>query len=165
MITGRGPIDIISLVMCIAAHVGVLENCQVTYFPLMEAYQLQVGLEHFVQGHLMREGPGNSSFMCYHGYDRNRAPMLETLPLLGQATNFAGGEKGSGSPQCCWSGNTKPSTMQQSTGSGRTIVAAAPGRDFPAGWTVYDTHELQGHLQPLYSLWLDRRRRQHRVWP
>jgi hypothetical protein len=48
MIAGRGTIDITSLVTRIAAHVGALENAQVTYLPSMEAYQLQVGLEHFV---------------------------------------------------------------------------------------------------------------------
>jgi hypothetical protein len=70
MITGKNPIDITSLVMHIAAHVGALENVKVTYLPSTEVYQLQVGLEHFVQGHLMREGPGNSLFICYPGYDR-----------------------------------------------------------------------------------------------
>jgi hypothetical protein len=33
MIAGRGPIDITSLVTLIAAHVGALENAQVTYLP------------------------------------------------------------------------------------------------------------------------------------
>jgi len=33
-------------------------------------YRYEVGLEHFVQGHMMREGPGNSIFMFYHGYVR-----------------------------------------------------------------------------------------------
>jgi hypothetical protein len=36
--------------------------------PLAEVYQLQVGLEHFVQGHLMHEGLGNSLFLSYTGY-------------------------------------------------------------------------------------------------
>jgi hypothetical protein len=70
MIAGRGPSDITSLVTHIAAHVDALENAQVTYLPLTEAYQLQVGLEHFVQGHLMHEGLGNSLFMCYPRHDR-----------------------------------------------------------------------------------------------
>jgi hypothetical protein len=70
MIADRGPIDITSLVTRITTHVGALENVQVTYLPFMEVYQLQVGLEHFMQGHLMREGLVNSLFMCYPGYDR-----------------------------------------------------------------------------------------------
>jgi hypothetical protein len=64
MIAGKCPIDITSLVTCIATHVGALENTQVTYLPFTEAFQHRVGLEHFVQGHMMREGPGNSLFMC-----------------------------------------------------------------------------------------------------
>jgi hypothetical protein len=47
LITGRGPIDITSLVMRIATHVGALDNAQVTYLPLTEAFQYRVGLEHF----------------------------------------------------------------------------------------------------------------------
>jgi hypothetical protein len=70
MITGRGRIDITSLVTCITAHVGALDNAQVTYLPLMEAFQYRVGLEHFVQGHMMREGLDNSLFMCCPRYDR-----------------------------------------------------------------------------------------------
>jgi hypothetical protein len=74
MIAGKSPISITSLVTHIAVHVSALENAQVTYLPLTEAYQLLVGLEHFVQGHLMCEGLGNSLFMCY--------PMLEALTVL-----------------------------------------------------------------------------------
>jgi hypothetical protein len=65
MIAGRGTIDITSLVTRIAAHVGALDNAQATYLPLMEAYQYRVVLEHFVQGHMMCGGLGNSLFMCY----------------------------------------------------------------------------------------------------
>ena len=59
-----------SLVTRIAKHVGVLEDAQVTYLPKIKACRYEVGLEHFVQGHMMREGPKNSIFMCYPGYDR-----------------------------------------------------------------------------------------------
>jgi hypothetical protein len=76
MIAGRGPINITSPVTRIVVHVGALENAQVTYLPLMEAYQLQVGLEHFVQGHVMCEGPGNSLFMCYPEYEREICDTL-----------------------------------------------------------------------------------------
>ena len=70
LISGKGTIDITSLVTRIVSHVSVLENTDVTYLPLTEAYRYVVSLDHFVQGHMMREGPGNSLFMCYPGYDR-----------------------------------------------------------------------------------------------
>jgi hypothetical protein len=70
MISGKGPIDMTSLVTRLAKYVSVLENSQVTYLPQTEAYQYEVSLEHFVQEHMMREGPGNSLFICYPGYDK-----------------------------------------------------------------------------------------------
>ena len=78
MISGKTPIDITSLVTCMAAHVDVLENAQVTYFPTMEAYQYVLGLEHFVQG---REGLVNSLFMCYPAYDREIELQCPRLSL------------------------------------------------------------------------------------
>ena len=51
-------------------YVKVMEGAEVTFLPETEAYRFEVGLEHFVHGHKMREGPGNSLFMCYPGYDR-----------------------------------------------------------------------------------------------
>ena len=47
-----------------------MDSAEVTFLPEMEAYRYEVGLEHFVQGHMMREGPENSLFLCYPGYDR-----------------------------------------------------------------------------------------------
>ena len=70
MISGKSPIDMTSLVTRIARYVGVMENAEVTFLLETEAYRYKVGLEHFVQGHMMREGPENSIFMCYPGYDR-----------------------------------------------------------------------------------------------
>ncbi|RLM75199.1 hypothetical protein C2845_PM15G03040 [Panicum miliaceum] len=70
MIADRSPIDITTLVTRIATHVKALDNAQVTYLPLEDEYQLKVGVEHFVQGHMMRKGPGNSLFMTYPRYDR-----------------------------------------------------------------------------------------------
>ncbi|RLN04650.1 hypothetical protein C2845_PM13G08660 [Panicum miliaceum] len=68
MIADRSPIDITMLVTRIAAHVKALDNAQVTYLPWEEDYQLKVGVEHFVQGHMMHEGPdaekGASSSQC-----------------------------------------------------------------------------------------------------
>jgi hypothetical protein len=70
MISGKSPIDMTSLVTRIARHVGVMDGAEVTFLPEKEAYRYEVSLEHFVLGHMMREGPGNSIFMCYPGYDR-----------------------------------------------------------------------------------------------
>ena len=70
MISGRGPIDMTSLVTRIARYIGVMNNSEVTFMPETEAFRYEVGLKHFVQGHMMREGPENSIFMCYPGYDR-----------------------------------------------------------------------------------------------
>ena len=70
MILGKSPIDMTSLVTRIARYVKVMNGAEVTILPEMEVYRYEVGLEHFVQGHMMREGPGNSIFMCYPGYDR-----------------------------------------------------------------------------------------------
>ncbi|RLN28704.1 hypothetical protein C2845_PM05G21130 [Panicum miliaceum] len=70
MIASKSPIDKTTLVMRIATHVKALDNAQVTYLPWEDEYQLKIGVEHFVQGHMMREGPGNSLFMTYPGCDR-----------------------------------------------------------------------------------------------
>jgi len=71
MISGKSPIDMTSLVTRIARYVGLMENAEVTFLPETEAFRYEVGLKHFVQGHMMRDGPGNSIFMCYPGYDRD----------------------------------------------------------------------------------------------
>lgn len=47
------PIDITSLLTCIATYVGVLTNAQLAYLPMMEEYQTVIGVEHFVLGHMM----------------------------------------------------------------------------------------------------------------
>ena len=70
MITCKFPIDITSLVTRIARYVGVLENAQVTYLPAMDEYRTFISLDHFVHAHMMHEGPGNSVFRCYPGYER-----------------------------------------------------------------------------------------------
>ena len=70
MITCKSPIDITSLVIRIAWYVGVLESAQVTYLLTTDEYRTFIGLDHFVHTHMMHEGPGNSVFMCYPGYDK-----------------------------------------------------------------------------------------------
>ena len=59
-----------SLVTLIARYVGVLENAHVTYLPATDEYRTFIGLDHFVHAHMMREGPGNSVFMFYLGYEK-----------------------------------------------------------------------------------------------
>ena len=56
MITGKSPIDITPLVTRVARYVKVMDGDEVTFLPEMEAYRYEVSLEHFVQGHMMREG-------------------------------------------------------------------------------------------------------------
>ena len=70
MITAKSPIDITPLVTRVARYVKVMDGAEVTFLPETEVYRYEVGLENFVQGHMMREGPGNSIFMCYPGYDK-----------------------------------------------------------------------------------------------
>ena len=70
MISDKSPIDMTSLVTRIVRYIGVMGNAEVTFLPETEAFRYEVGLEHFVQGHMMREGPRNSIFMCYPRYDR-----------------------------------------------------------------------------------------------
>jgi hypothetical protein len=70
MITCKSPIDITSLVTYIVRYVDVLENAQVTYLPTMDEYRTFIGLDHFFHAYMMRDGPGNSVFMCYPGYEK-----------------------------------------------------------------------------------------------
>ena len=70
MNSGKSPIDMTSLVTRIARYIGVMDNAEVIFMPETEAFRYEVGLEHFLQGHMMHEGHGNSIFMCYPGYDR-----------------------------------------------------------------------------------------------
>jgi len=80
MISDRSPIDITSLVSHVVRYVKAMDGAEVTFLPEMEAYRYEVGLEHFVQGHMMWEGPGNSLFMCYPRYDReNELPSGDSL--------------------------------------------------------------------------------------
>ena len=70
MITAKSPIDITPLVTHVARYIKAMEGAEVTFLPETEAYRYEVGLKHFIQEHMMREGPENSIFMCYPGYDR-----------------------------------------------------------------------------------------------
>ena len=48
-------------------YVKAMEGAEVTFLPEAEAYRYEVGLEHFVQGHMMREGPENLSLCVTPG--------------------------------------------------------------------------------------------------
>ena len=56
---GQKPIDITPPVTHVARYVKAMDAAEVTFLPDTKAYRYEVGLEHFVQGHMMREGPGN----------------------------------------------------------------------------------------------------------
>ena len=105
MISGRSPIDITPLVTRMARYVKAMDGTKVTFLPEKEAYRYMVGLEHFVQGHMMREGPGNSIFMCYPGYDRKIELLCPRLSLLGEKSNISDGEKRTRTIECCRSTN------------------------------------------------------------
>ena len=127
MIMAKSPIDITSLVTRVARYVKAMEGAEVTFLPKMEAYRYEVGLEHFVQGHMMREGPENSIFMCYPGYDREielPCPRL-SLSLLGEKSNIADGEKRTRTTECCRSTDKEqdPTRADRS----RSIMMDAPG--------------------------------------
>ena len=82
MISGKSPIDMTSLGTRIARYIGVMENAKVTFLLETEAFRYEVGLEQFVQGHMMREGPRNSIFMCYPGCGREiELPCRDSLSL------------------------------------------------------------------------------------
>ena len=53
MISGKSPIDMTSLVTCIARYIGAMDNAEVTFMPETEAFRYDVGLEHFMQGHIV----------------------------------------------------------------------------------------------------------------
>ena len=97
----KSPIDINPLVSRVARYVKAMEGAEVTFFPESEAYRYEVSLEHFVQGHMMREGPGNSIFMCYPRYDTEIELPCPRLSLLGEKTNIADGEKRTHTAECC----------------------------------------------------------------
>ena len=76
MITGKSPIDITPLVTRVARYVKPMEGAEVTFLPETEAYRYEVGLEHFVQRHMMREGPETLS-------------LCVTLSMIGRSSCHA----------------------------------------------------------------------------
>ena len=142
MITGKSPIDITPLVTRVARYVKAMEAAEVTFLPETEAYRYEVGLEHFVQGHMMREGPGNSIFMCYPGYDRDRASMPKTLSLLGEKSNIADGEKRTCTTESCRSTDKEQDTSWTSRSRTFTTRLGTAG-------AIHREHELRGGIRSL----------------
>ena len=104
MITGRSPIDMNSLVTRIARYVKVMDGAEVTFLPETEAYRYEVGLEHFVQRHMMREGPETLSLcvtLSMIGRSSCHARDSLSLSLLGEKYNLTDGEKGTCTVECC----------------------------------------------------------------
>ena len=147
MISGRSPIDMTSLVTCIVRYVGVLDNAEVIFMPETEAFRYEVGLEHFVQGHMMREGPRNSIFMCYPGYDREIELPCPRLSLYAVKSLTLQMEK----KECC-----RPTDEKQNpagpTSQSRTITSSTPSPHYCTARTIYSEHELRGSIWIL-CLW------------
>ena len=142
-----------SLVTRIARYIGVMDNAEVIFMPETEAFRYEVGLEHFVQGHMMREGPENSIFMCYPGYDREiklPCPRL-SLSLLGEKPNLADGEEGAHTTECCRSIDEKQNPAGP-TSCSRTITTITPAPHYCAARTFYSEYELRGSIWVL-CLW------------
>ena len=142
MISGRSPIDITLLVTRVARYVKAMEGGEVTFLPETEAYIYEVGLEHFVQGHMMREGPGISIFMCYPGYNREielPCPRL-SLSLLGEKSNIADGEKRTRMTECCRFTDKEQDLARPSRS--RSITTGTPGSCLGTAGAVHREHEL-----------------------
>ena len=143
MISSKSPIDMTSLVTRIARYIGVMENAEVTFMPETEAFRYEVGLEHFVQGYMMREGPENSIFICYARYDREiELPCLRLSLYTVKSLTFAGGEEGARTTECCRSSDEKQN-LAGPTSRSRTIASSAPSFHYYAARTFYSEHELR----------------------
>jgi hypothetical protein len=150
MISGKSPIDMTSLITRIARYIGVMNNAEVTFMPEIEAFRYEVSLEHFVQGHMMREALGNSIFMCYPWYDREIKLPCPRLSLHGEKPNLADGE-GAHATKCCRSTDKKQNPTGPTSRS-RTITSSTPSSYYCAARTFYTEHELRRSLWVL-CLW------------
>ena len=118
MITAKSPIDITPLVTRVARYVKAMEDAEVTFLPEMEAYRYEVGLEHFVQGHMMREGPKNSLFMCYPGYDMEIKLPCPRLSLYSVKSLTLQMEKREPARRSVTGPQTRSRTRYEQTGAG-----------------------------------------------
>ena len=145
--TGKSPIDITPLVTRVARYVKAMDGAEVTFLPETEAYRYEVGLEHFVQGHMMRKGLGNSLFMCYPGYDREIELPCPRLSLLGEKTNIADGEKRTRTTECCRSTDEEQDPAR--AGRKRSITTDTPGSGLGTTRAIRAEHELRGGVRAL----------------
>jgi hypothetical protein len=81
LIASRIPIYITSLVTHIVHNLGALNGARVTYLPDNGDYQICVGLDHFVQGHLMREGSDGTLYICYPKFSTKIELLCPNLRL------------------------------------------------------------------------------------
>ena len=89
MISGKSPIDMTSLGTRIARYIGVMENAEVTFLPETEAFRYEVGLEHFVQGHIAKGPetlslcvtPGTIGRSSFHARDSLSLYSVKSLTL------------------------------------------------------------------------------------
>ena len=135
-----------------ARYVKAMDGTKVTFLPEMEAYRYEVGLEHFVQGHMMREGPGNSIFMCYPGYDREielPCPRL-SLSLFGEESNLADGEKRTRMAECCRTTDEEQDPTRTIASRSRTITTNTPGSHLGTTLAIHAKHELRGGIRALH---------------
>ena len=130
-----------------------MDGAKVIFLPETEAYRYEVSLEHFVQGHMMREGPGKSIFKCYPGYDREiELPCLRlSVYLLGEKSNIDDGEKITRTTECCRSTDEEQDSAGP-TRQSRTIATSTPGPHYCAARTFYSEQELRGSIWVL-CLW------------
>jgi len=150
MISGRSPIDMTSLVTRIARYAKVMDGAEVTFLPETEAYRYEVGLEHFVQGHMMREGPGNSIFRCYPGYDREIELPCPRLSLLGERPNLANGEKRTRMAECCRTTDEEQDPTRTTASRRRTITTNTPGSHYCTARAFHTEHEFRGGIWVLH---------------
>jgi hypothetical protein len=149
MISGRSPIDITPLVTRVARYVKAMDGAEVTFLPKMEAYRYEVGLEHFVQGHMMREEPGNSIYMCYPGYDREIELPCPRLSLYSVKSLTLQMEK---RKPARWS----VAGQQTRSRTRRELAGVGPSRWTPSGscldttWAIHAEHVLRGSIQALH---------------
>ena len=135
----------------IARYISVMDNAEVTFMPKTKAFRYGVGLEHFVQGHMMREGPGNSIFMCYLGYDREielPCPRL-SLSLRGEKPNLADAEEGARTIKCCRTTNEEQD-LARTTSRSRTITTDTPGSHYGVAQSFHTEYEFQGGILVLH---------------
>jgi len=122
LVKSDAPITMTSLVTRIARGLGVLEDAQLVYIPYNPALLIRV--DHFVQGHFLREKPDRSLSMIYRGHNVEfplPAPQFSlyqveelTMQLTEPARQHCRSTYSSTNPastrSCCWSSPSADTT-------------------------------------------------------